>query len=86
MLRAWQKAERRSSQTLPCWTGDAERLQRLGSVSSQMALKRDDEGCLPEPWAASLDKERVTRIFSVRMREVVVTESIVEDITCKNAK
>jgi hypothetical protein len=51
-----------------------------------MALKRDDEGCLPEPWAASLDKERVTRIFSVRMREVVVTESIVEDITCKNAK
>jgi hypothetical protein len=52
-----------------------------------MVLEQDDDdGFLPEFWVASLDKERVTRIFSVRMREVVVTESIVGDITRKNAK
>jgi hypothetical protein len=85
MRRALQKAERRSSQTSSYWTEDGERLLRLGTVSSQMPLKQDDgEYCLPEPWAASLDMERVTRIFSVRTREVVVTESIAK--SCKSAK
>lgn len=52
---------------------------RLGSDGVRV---RQERGCLPEPCAASLDRGRVTRIFSVRMREVVVTEGIAEDI-CK---
>jgi hypothetical protein len=52
-----------------------------------MALEEDEEDCLPEPWAARLAMERVTRIFSVRIREVVVIECIAEDICgCESAK
>jgi hypothetical protein len=58
-----------------------------GSVPSQIALDEDEEDCLPEPWAARLLMERVTRIFSVRMREAVDIEGIAEDICrCESAK
>ena len=52
---------------------------RLWSDGAQVRQERE---ILPEPCPASLDRGRVTRIFSVRMREVVVTEGIAEDI-CK---
>jgi hypothetical protein len=49
--------------------------------------KNDDEVYSPEPRTGNLDKERVIRIFSVRMREVIFTEGIAEDIReCKGAK
>ena len=53
------------------------------AIWGQMVLD-EDEDWLPEHWAAS---ERVTRIFSVRMREAVATEGMTEDICeCKGAK
>lgn len=52
-----------------------------------MALDEDEKDCLPEPWAARLAMERVTRVFSVRIREVVVIECIAEDKRrCENTK
>lgn len=58
-----------------------------GSVLSQIALEEDEEEGLPEPRAARLAMERVTRIFSVRIREAVVIEDIAEDICrCESAK
>jgi hypothetical protein len=51
------------------------------AVSSQMAIKQDeDDDCLPELCAASLVIERIIRVFSVRLREVVDMEGIGEDI------
>ena len=48
-----------------------------------MAIKQDEDAdCLPELCAESLVIERLTRIFSVRMREVVVMEGI-EEYICK---
>ena len=57
-------------------------------VLSQLTVKNDDDEIyLPELRTGSLDMERVTRIFSVRMREVIFTEGIAEEIRkCKSAK
>jgi hypothetical protein len=56
-------------------------------LESAYCKNDDDEIYLPELRTGSLDMERVTRIFSVRMREVMFTEGIAEEIRkCKSAK
>lgn len=47
-------------------------------LESAYCKNDDDEVYLPELRTGSLDMERVTRIFSVRMREVTLTEAIAQ--------
>lgn len=49
---------------------------------SRLRWRIKNEDSLLQPCVASLDMERVTRIFSARMKEVVDTDGIVKDMCC----